>query len=45
MAGRFWRWRACGLSEGSERGNISDDARGYGMAVRRVNRIPARYRS
>jgi hypothetical protein len=28
MAGRFWRWRASGLSEGSERGNIGDDALG-----------------
>jgi hypothetical protein len=39
-----WRSRlerfACGLSEGSERANISDDAPGYGMAVRRVNRMP-----
>lgn len=35
---RLERFTACGLSGGSER-VISDDARDYGMAVRRVNRI------
>src|ERR1700686_833603 len=36
---RLERCTTCGLSGGSGRGNISDDAPGYGMAVRRVNRM------